>query len=132
MNLAVDPTDPNRVLVSISNDFLNGWGLFRTTDGGTSWKRLPNAPSQNGPCTALAFDPQRPATIYALCWSGAYRSLDGGASWSALHGNSQGLHNPFTGELPFSTHGLLVVDPLQGGKLYAGTDSNGIYTYTVQ
>lgn len=132
LNLAVDPTDPNRVLVSISNGFLNGWGLFRTTDGGTSWKQLPNVPSQNGPCTALAFDPQRPATVYALCWSGAYRSLDGGTSWSALHGNGQPVPNPFTGGLPFSTHGLLVVDPLQGGKLYAGTDSNGIYTYTVQ
>ncbi|MBV8202712.1 MAG: hypothetical protein JOZ15_19010 [Acidobacteria bacterium] len=71
--------------------------------------------------TALAIDPQAPANVYAGGSFGVYRSSNGGRTW-----------HPLNGGLPNFAHGQLVVDPHQSGKLYATTDSSGIYTYTVQ
>jgi len=117
--LAIDPTNANRVFASGTN------GVFLTTDGGRTWSerdhKLPIEPFSNTSAQALAIDPRTPATVYAGGGFGVYRSTNGGLAWY-----------PVNGGLPDFYNGLLVLDPQQAGKLYAGTFASGFYTYTVQ
>src|SRR3954469_11309365 len=56
--LAVDPTDPDTVYAST---FLGS--VFKTTDGGESWRALPGFPVDSA--ESLAVDPAHPQTVYA-------------------------------------------------------------------
>jgi hypothetical protein len=124
--LAIDPTDANRVFVSELQ------GVFRTTDGGKSWVEADRTLPLNGwsgvNARILVIDPHAPANVYATGDFGVYRSANGGQTW-----------HPIVGGLPpyafFSTGpstGVLVLDPQQSRKLYAGTIAASIYTYTVR
>src|SRR6185369_8422050 len=107
--LVVDPSDP-RILYAASA----GGGLFKSVDGGASWK-----PANHGlsdfRITALAIDPQRPRTLYVAAGqlptvSGVFKSTDGGASWVPAN---QGLPSP----PPFcGCGGLLSVHLLAVGR----------------
>ncbi|HYL04881.1 MAG TPA: hypothetical protein VE075_02515 [Thermoanaerobaculia bacterium] len=126
LSLAIDPTDANRVFASVVR------GVFRTTDGGKSWVEADRKLPLNGlggvSARILAIDPHAPANVYATGDFGVYRSANGGQTWQ-----------PIVAGLPpyafFSTGpstGVLVLDPQQPGKLYAGTIVASIYTYTVR
>ena len=85
--------------------------LFRSTDAGTHWTQVAEAP-QNGPITDLVAGPD--GTLYAATGTtGVYTSRDG-LSWTALGG----LASPDALDL--------AVDPLHPRILYAGTESAGI------
>jgi photosystem II stability/assembly factor-like uncharacterized protein len=73
-------------------------GVFRTTDGGTTWERVLHRDSRTG-AVDLIIDPTNPNTLYAGFWqvqrtpwslesggpgSGLFRSTDGGSNWSEL------------------------------------------------
>lgn len=71
-------------------------GIWRTTDGGATWKQLSGGlppGSANFARTSLAIAPSQPDTIYAQIASGdehvlgIYRSDDMGERWTAIHGN---------------------------------------------
>jgi photosystem II stability/assembly factor-like uncharacterized protein len=126
--LAIDPADAKTVLVSELQ------GVFRTTDGGRTWSeadgKLPVYPFGQYAATNLAIDPHAPATVYASGSWGVYRTVNGGRTWYPIVGGLppfafQSTSHPGDG-------GLLVVDPQQAGKIYAGTLATGIYTYTAQ
>ncbi len=68
-----------------------GGGLWKSTDGGDSWKRLtaglPPSPGRIG----IAVAPSRPARVYAIvdaAEGGLYRSEDAGGSWTRVDGES--------------------------------------------
>jgi photosystem II stability/assembly factor-like uncharacterized protein len=109
--IAVHPTDTNTVWVAAMGDLWNKGGergLFKTTDGGKTWKVSLKAPSsydEIAGCGDVAVDPKNPDNVYAALyarvrtpWSftsgealtggkpvgGIYRSTDGGASWKKL------------------------------------------------
>lgn len=109
--LAVDPND-GRVLFFGSR----GAGLWRSTDRGASWNRMPSFPdiatsASAGVETAWAgwqpvgivfvvFDPAsgKPGTPTPKLYAGVstretslYQSTDGGASWTAVKGQPKGL-----------------------------------------
>jgi photosystem II stability/assembly factor-like uncharacterized protein len=123
--LAIDPTDADRVFLSAVN------GVYRTTDGGRTWievdHRLPVVYGTD--VVALAIDPRTPSTVYAAGAFGVYRSTNGGLRWSPLNDGLPDLAFAADFEGPFN---VLVLDPRQPGKLYAGTLATSIYTYTVQ
>jgi len=83
-SIAVHPADP-RVLYAGTSPV----GVFRSEDGGDTWRRLPGATQRPYvtmafPCRVmrLAVDPARPSEVYAaLEVGGVIRSLDGGESW---------------------------------------------------
>jgi photosystem II stability/assembly factor-like uncharacterized protein len=109
--IVVHPTDTNTVWVAAMGDLWNPGGergLYRTTDGGTTWKAVLTAPSPDDGvtgCGDVAVDPKNPSNVYAALyarrrtpWSftagdaltggrnvgGIFRSTDGGLSWKKL------------------------------------------------
>ncbi|HKF44622.1 MAG TPA: YCF48-related protein [Thermoanaerobaculia bacterium] len=86
-------------------------GVFRTSDGGTSW-----IPSEAGMEKTFAFslaaDPRNPDVLYAAtAGSGVFKSANAGQSWK-----------PAGRELERTVVRCLVTDPANGDLVYAGTD----------
>jgi len=109
-DMAVDPSNPNRILVAMWEHrrwpwfFISGGpgsGIYLTTDGGESWERLTEKnglpAGELGRC-GLAFAPSRPEVVYALVEakrSVLLRSTDGGLNWQVVN-NTENIHNrPF-------------------------------------
>jgi photosystem II stability/assembly factor-like uncharacterized protein len=124
--LAIDPTNAGRVFMATTS------GIFGTTDGGRTWielnHTLPINPSSFFIPTALVIDPHFPNVVYTGGPFGIYRTTNGGKTWYPIVGDLPDFAN--TAPPAFALGGLLVLDPQQPGKLYAGTVSNGVYTYT--
>ncbi len=109
--IVAHPTDPKTAWVAAVGDLWNPGGergLYKTTDGGTTWKRVLAAPaaydSRTG-CGEVALDPTDPNVLYAVLyarhrtpWSfasgptltdgkeigGIFKSSDGGGTWRKL------------------------------------------------
>ncbi|MCX7047561.1 MAG: hypothetical protein NTX50_19010 [Candidatus Sumerlaeota bacterium] len=87
--LAMDPKDPNVIYLGVDGDAepekkLSGGGVFKSTDGGKTWRQLPNQPGSRRGFFCLAVDPTDSKRIYwAACGKdgGLWRTEDGGESW---------------------------------------------------
>src|SRR5437762_8025520 len=98
----IDSKDPNRVFVAVLGHPYGAnkeRGVFRTTDGGTTWEKVLHKDENTG-AFALAFDPADPQTVFAVLYegrhgpwengswqgknSGLYKSTDGGTTWKPL------------------------------------------------
>jgi photosystem II stability/assembly factor-like uncharacterized protein len=100
VDLAIDPTNPNRVFAAMWDHRREpdlrryggvGSGLYRSTDGGTTWQRLTNGlPGADATIgrIGVALSPSNPQRVYAIVnqtngfFQGFYRSDDGGHSWT--------------------------------------------------
>ena len=108
--ILVDPKDGNRVLACSTGHAWNdsdAGGVFKTSDGGKTWKRVLAGANPSTGCGMLAASSMNPSTVYASMWdfrrqgwtfrsggpgSGIYRSDDGGDHWTELTAaNSKGL-----------------------------------------
>jgi photosystem II stability/assembly factor-like uncharacterized protein len=75
MGLALNPTDPKRILAS-------GPGVSLSTNGGGSWKRVLDIPDGSGP---VAWSQSNPKIAYVVGFDRTlYRSTDSGQTWSAV------------------------------------------------
>ncbi len=99
--ILVSPKDDNTVYVCALGHLWNGnaeRGVFRTKDGGKTWKKVLYVNEDTG-CADVAADPQDPDILYAGMWqvrrypwkfisggpgSGLYRSTDGGETWKPI------------------------------------------------
>jgi photosystem II stability/assembly factor-like uncharacterized protein len=102
--VVIDPTDPKVVLVCALGTAYGPQperGVFRTTDGGTTWTRVLFVDEHTG-CSDLAMDPKNPRVLFAGMWqieihtwgrtsggpgSGLFVSRDGGVTWKRLEGH---------------------------------------------
>jgi photosystem II stability/assembly factor-like uncharacterized protein len=103
--IAVDPKDPNRVFVALTGHPYGPneeRGVYRTLDGGKTWKRVLFTNDRTG-ASEVAIDPQHPNIVFAGMWQreeapwengayigsegGMYRSTDGGETWTKLTGH---------------------------------------------
>lgn len=91
--LVVSPTDSRLLLFGSRRD-----GLWRSTNGGNSWTRIPSIPQTAqeedhvGICS-IAFHPRQPGMVYAsLYGDGVYQSRDGGQTWRRLEGSPSQVH----------------------------------------
>jgi len=97
--LAVDPNDPNVVYLGIDgdpSDGKQGGGVFKSTDGGQTWKQLENQPGSRRMFFGLAVDPTDSKRIYwGACGDkgGLYRTEDGGASWEKVYSKDAWIFN---------------------------------------
>jgi photosystem II stability/assembly factor-like uncharacterized protein len=99
--ILVDPRSSDTVYVAAQGPLWSAGGergLYKTTDGGKSWKRV-LAISENTGVTDVVFDPRNPDVLYAAAYqrrrhvwtlidggpeSAIYKSRDAGASWKKL------------------------------------------------
>ena len=90
-------------------------GLFRSTDGGRTWKQMSVSAKQPSlDVVAVAPDQKQTSTIYiATRQAGVFTSADGGTNWRAINNGLGGLE----------VHGL-ALDP-NDGKLYAVIRNKG-------
>ena len=93
-DVVIDPKNPKIMLASMWSfrrtpySFTSGGsggGIFRSTDGGTTWTKMSKGlPSGDVGRIAIAMSPVDPKTVYASVEakeSGLYVSTDGGLSW---------------------------------------------------
>lgn len=128
--IVVHPTNPNVVWVASQGPLWNKGGergVYKTTDGGISWKRVLGNSEWTG-ATELVIDPRDPDVLYAATWdrhrtvaalmgggpgSGLHRSTDGGETWTKL---TQGLPTSNMGKIG------LAISPQQPDVLYAAIE----------
>jgi photosystem II stability/assembly factor-like uncharacterized protein len=87
--LAADPQDRNIVYLGMDGDAQPadgrcGGGVFKSADGGYTWKQLASQPASRKAFFALAVDPTEPHRLFwGTCGDrgGLYSSEDGGESW---------------------------------------------------
>lgn len=103
--IMVDPQNPDIVYVSAMGHV---WapnperGVFKSTDGGQSWKKVLYVDDKTGVIT-MAMDPENSQILYASTWqayrrrwtlssggpgSGLYKSTDAGATWTNISHNT--------------------------------------------
>ncbi|HET9030551.1 MAG TPA: hypothetical protein VFN49_10255 [Candidatus Aquilonibacter sp.] len=102
--IVVDPRAPSHVVVAVLGDPFADTpdrGVYRTTDGGTTWKKTLYLGPSSG-ASDLISNPTNPDELFAGMWQyrrtgwssdsggpndGLYRSNDGGATWTRLSGD---------------------------------------------
>ncbi|UCF35746.1 MAG: glycosyl hydrolase, partial [Acidobacteriota bacterium] len=136
-DILVDPKQGDTVFVCATGQLWKAneeRGVFKTTDGGKSWKKVLYVDENTG-CSDLAMDPQNPDILFAGMWefrrypdfftsggpgSGLYRSTDGGENWTEL-----------TAGLPESDKGRIAVEtaPSRASRVYALIESENTALY---
>ena len=113
-SMAVDPTNAQVVYAGL----ING-GLFKTTNGGTSWSLL-TLPSSGFVVFSIVFDPVTPSTVYVGTGNGVFKSIDSGGNWTSLNNFNVGTVNVRA----------LAIDPTNTSIIYAGTFASGFFKTT--
>jgi photosystem II stability/assembly factor-like uncharacterized protein len=134
--ILVDPKDSNTVLACATGHLWNDndeRGVFKTTDGGKTWKKVLAGANGSTGCGMIAQSPQEASTVFASMWdfrrqgwtfrsggpgSGLYKSTDGGDHWTELtNSNSKGLPEKPYGRI------ALAVAPSKPQVVYAMIES---------
>ena len=130
--IAIDPHNPNIVFVAAIGQMYapnEERGVFRSTDGGKSWKKVLYKDSNVG-AAEVTIDPTNPRVVYAGLWAtrrppwfvyapsngaggGIFKSTDGGSNWTQL---TKGLPKEGIGRTG------IAVAPSNPRRLYAVVD----------
>jgi photosystem II stability/assembly factor-like uncharacterized protein len=134
--ILIDPRNGQNVLVCATGSAFadsQGGGVFKTSDGGKTWKKVVAGANSSTGCGMLAMSAQEPNTIFASTWdfrrqpwtfrsggpgSGIFKSTDGGEHWTEL--------SPETSKgLPAKPYGriALAVAPSKPQTVYAMIES---------
>lgn len=154
-SIVVKPGDPNTIYVAtttalrgMSSTCCSGvtrpvpgaakWGLYKTTDGGSTWSFIHNGATTTGVCTGdlieftngtpcsprgvrqVVLDPSDAETVYASSFSrGVWRSSDGGATWTQI--------NPPLTNTVVTSRPMMAVNLLPNGdtRMYVGEGASG-------
>jgi len=129
--IAIDPKDSNIVYVASQGPLWGPGGergLFKTTDGGKTWKNILNI-SENTGVTDVVIDQNDPNTIYCASYqrrrhfwtlinggpeSAIYKSTDAGATWNKLRA---GLPTVELGRVG------LAISPVDSNVIYATVEA---------
>ncbi len=112
IDLVMDPTNPDVMFASTLDLRRYPWGfksagpgtaLYKTTDGGTTWKELtsnPGLPPGTKGRIGVAIAPSQPNRVWAIIDAeigkkGVYRSDDGGATWKHLTDDADLTQRPW-------------------------------------
>ncbi len=134
--IAINPKNSNIVFVAAEGPLWRSGGdrgLYKTTDGGKTWKRVLYVDEYTG-VNGVYFDPRDPDVMYATTtqrcrrfWTkigggpgvGIYKSEDGGETWRKI---TNGLPSGWKGEIG------LAISPVNPDVIYAiiyGEEKNG-------
>lgn len=127
--IIVHPTNPNVAFVAVMGQIFGKnpeRGLYRTTDGGSSWQLVLSHSDSTG-AVDVEFDPSNPMTMYASLWtanrtawsltsggdgSALYKSVDGGSTWFSLSKNP-GMPKGMLGKI------CIAVSPANPDRVFA-------------
>ena len=138
--IAIHPNDYNTVYVGVLGNIYKPTedrGLYKSTDGGKTWKKILFANNQSG-VVDLRIDPTNPRIIYASTWrvqrtpyslssggegSALWKSTDEGETWNEIS-----LNKGF----PTDTLGIIgvAVSPINNQRVWAmveNKDKGGLY-----
>ncbi len=135
----IHPTNPDIVYAAVMGDIFKSSeerGVYKTTDGGKSWKRVLFANTDAG-AIDLILDPTNPRIMYASTWnvrrtpygfssggpgSDIWKSTDSGETWENLSSNEG---------LPQGTRGIsgITVSPKNPNRVWAiiEHDDGGVF-----
>lgn len=99
-NLIMDPRDPKVLYAAFHQrqrkvfTYIGGGpesAVYKTTDGGVTWKKIEGLPSGDVGRIGIDLSPANPDWVYAVAEApegkgGVYRSMDRGASWEKMGG----------------------------------------------
>jgi photosystem II stability/assembly factor-like uncharacterized protein len=129
--MVIDPTDTDRVFVAAQGPLWKDGGdrgLYRTLDGGATWKRVLHVSDRTG-VTDVVMDPRDPDVLYAASYqrrrhvwtlidggpeSTIYKSTDGGETWRKVE---TGLPKGDKGRIG------LAISPVDPDVLYAWVEA---------
>jgi photosystem II stability/assembly factor-like uncharacterized protein len=109
---AFHPTDPNVIWAGGTNGRA---GLWKSSDGGLSWKQLGIGLPEFNAVERLIIDPSQPNTLYMVARRGAFKSTDNGENWT-----------PMGGQIQEAAIKSLTLNPSMPQTLFAGT-SKGFF-----
>lgn len=128
--ILIDPKDSNTVLVCAVGHVWNDndeRGVYKTSDGGRTWRKVLAGANGSTGCAMLASSPLAPGTIFASMWdfrrqgwtfrsggpgSGLFESTDGGDHWTEIS-SAKGLPEKPWGRI------ALAVAPAKPQVVYA-------------
>ncbi|GAC1590653.1 MAG: hypothetical protein NVS3B19_11300 [Ginsengibacter sp.] len=144
-DLSIDPQNPNTLYAAMWQVEIKTWGLFsggpgsgiyKTTDGGRTWKPLRNGlpGGDNHPLGKTSVDVaySNPNIVYALVEDkapGLYKSTDAGESWKLIYeSNSMAQRAPYYTRVRVSaqdpeklyTISVTIMQSNDGGKTFNG------------
>jgi photosystem II stability/assembly factor-like uncharacterized protein len=137
--IRIHPKNPDLVYAAVLGDLFKSSeerGIYRSNDGGKSWKRILFANADAG-AADLCMDPSNPRILYASMWrirrtpyslesggegSAIYKSTDGGETWKNISSN-EGMPKGIWGVSGVS------VSPVNSNRVYAmiENDNGGVY-----
>jgi uncharacterized repeat protein (TIGR01451 family) len=128
--LIVDRNNANHLFVSVlrgrggarrvSPPVHSQYGVWESSNGGTSWTLIQPAPAGNLGATDLEIDPLNSSIMYSSFWGdNIYKSTDGGAHWAAAMTGLPTLNNADN----LTRWSMGISHPAgQSAVLYVGTD----------
>lgn len=145
----IHPTNADIVYVAAMGPLWAGGGergLFKTTDGGRTWKNLKQLGEYTG-FTDVTFDPTNPDIVYAASYqrdrraysfvaggpeSGIWKSTDGGDNWTQL---TAGLPTGDKGRIGISVsrsmpHRIYATVHAEDGGIFRSDDAGATWTRT--
>ena len=134
--ILIDPKDGNTVYACATGhlwDDNRERGVYKTTDGGKTWRKVLAGANASTGCAMLSMSAQDPKTLYAALWdfrrqawtfrsggagSGIFKSTDAGEHWTELTpANAKGLPDKPYGRI------ALAVAPSKPRVVYAAIES---------
>lgn len=126
VDISIDATNPNVMYAALWEAYRveyqmssggPGSGLFKSTDGGETWKEItrnPGMPSGMVGKIGVSVSPADPRRVYALVENengGLFRSDDAGATWALVNGDRNIRQRAF-----YFTH--VTADPKEADRVY--------------
>ena len=149
IRIIIHPRNPDIVWVAAMGHLFgpnSERGVFKTTDGGKTWKKTLYVNDQTG-CSDLVMEPGNPSVLYAGTWrlirtpyslesggegSGLWKSTDGGENWSNIS-SKKGLPKGVWGIVgvavaPSNTDKIYCLLENKDGGLYMSADGGESWT----
>jgi len=131
--IRIHPNDPDTIWVAAQGNAYaetDTGGVYKSTDGGSSWRRVLTPLNRTTGAVDLAIDMSNPRVLYAALWdnhrdpwalrsggpgSGIWRSTDGGENWERL-----------TDDLPDGMGKIgIAASPARAGRVWAVIEADG-------